>query len=599
MCGISGIVSSEGVSLPLLTAIRDTMVHRGPDGCGNYISDCGKVGLSHRRLSIVELTELGAQPMVSHCDRYVITYNGEVYNHKELRNELVELGVVFKGNSDTEVVLNAYAVWREHCLQKFNGMFSFAIYDKEQETLFLARDRFGIKPLYYVFLDTGDFVFASELKAICAHPKFKREINKEAVLDYFRYRYIPSPKTIWKSSYKLPQSHYAIYDFKTSSFEVKKYYDLEKIVQNKSSSINDVEKKLSSAVSMQLEADVEVGAFLSGGLDSSSITALALEYHKKIKTFSIGFSPEEFSELKYSKQVSDYLGIHHEYQVLDHIEKEILEHFSDIYDEPLADSSCIPTISLCKMTSKHLKVVLSGDGGDEVFSGYNWYSSYLKDYTSFKNTVINKLISLFGGKDINDIRCFENYYSNLLLGRFDHSVFEKMFSADFYNEVKNYRGDIFNSSLNRKNKSVRAIQFVDLNTFLPDDILVKVDRASMAYSLETRVPMLDHELVESVLSLDECDFPSSSTGKPILKKIVKGRLPEDIFTRDKKGFSAPVTQWEITQNMFSSLPFGILVEENIILKQYIEDLLTKEDDKSKAMLWMIYILENWCLKWLK
>jgi len=599
MCGISGYITKNTIDEDDLSLIRDELVHRGPDGFGNFTSEDKKVGLSHRRLSIVDLSENGSQPMASLDNNYAITYNGEVYNHKEIRIELETKGYKFKSSCDTEVILYSYIEWGNDCLNKFNGMFAFAIYDKQNRQLFMARDRFGIKPFYYAFLENGDFVFASEIKAILKHPNFIKEINIPAVGDYFKYRYIPAPATIWNNVYKLEHSYCAVYDIETQSFNKNKYYDLNSIVKSKNTTIKDVEDALDYAIKMQLEADVEVGTFLSGGMDSSSITAISKKYKKDIKTFSIGFVPEEFSELKYSKEVAEFLGVEHIYEMVDNIDENIIDKLSYFYDEPLADSSCVPTYILSEMTAKHLKVVLSGDGGDEIFSGYNWYRKYKEDYKKYRTNVVNKVRALFFDLPKAHIDNFEEYYNKLLLNRFDNSIFKEMFPEEVYNQIEQGDKRLMEKYLDDDFKSVRAIQFVDINTFMVDDILVKVDRATMAHSLESRVPLLDHNLVEAVLCLPESEFPQDTTGKTVLSNMVCDKLPNSVFNRMKKGFSAPIMSWSFMEDNVNKLAEGKLVKDGYIKKKFIEELLENKYKNSQAILWMIFVLDNWMLKWLK
>ena len=599
MCGIIGYISKNEVFSDVLTSMRDELVHRGPDGYGSYISDDKHVGFAHRRLSIIDLSKTGAQPMISSNEEYVITYNGEVYNHAEIRGELEAKGYRFRGTSDTEVVLNAYIEWKEKCLDKFNGMFAFAVYDKITDKIFLARDRFGIKPLYYAFLSNGDFAFASEIKALVKHPSFKKEVNFSSIKDYFKYRYIPSPKSIWKNVHKLEHSYYAYYNIKQSTFEKKQYYNLNNIILMKTSSLADVKKNLHTSIKLQLQADVETGAFLSGGMDSSSIVAIAQQYTTDIRTFSIGFEPQEFSELQYSKEVASYLGVKHISKIVTDIDNDIINQLAYYYDEPVADSSCVPTFILSKMTAEHLKVVLSGDGGDEVFSGYNWYDTYKRDYTKDIRSIINKIKRLFCKMPKNHIANFEEYYNRLLLNRFDNSVFKDMFCDDVYKKINQNEELLMEKYLKSNLNGVRGVQYVDLNTFMIDDILVKVDRATMAHSLESRVPLLDHNLVESVLCLPEEEFPSSSTGKPVLKYLVQDQLPSSVFNRQKKGFSAPVTSWDFCKKLLKGLPNCFWVEEGYINKQFILDLQVGKYRNGEAILWMILVLDRWAKKWLK
>jgi len=591
MCGITGLITKNQVDQNVLTKMREKLSHRGPDDAGIFINDVKNVGLAHRRLSILDLSEAGHQPMSSADKSIWITFNGEIYNYQEIKKELAELGYTFKSNTDTEMIIYAYQEFGTQCLEKFNGMFSFAIYDSNKNQIFCARDRFGIKPFHYGFLTNGDFVFASEIKALLEHPAFKKEIDFGALGDYFKYRYIPSPRTIWKNIKKLSPGHFGLLDLSNFNLKIEKYYDLpEKALDQPDSSVEEVEALIKDAVKKRLISDVEVGAFLSGGIDSSSISYFANQEHKNIKSFSIGFKPEKFSELPDSKLVAEFLGTNHITKIIDNVDDDLGEQLSHFYDEPHADSSNIPTFLLSKMTSEHVKVALSGDGGDEIFAGYRWYRQYLLDRK------IEKIKALFGiGQAIQDN--FENYYNKLLLNRFDNEKFKKFFTPETYNQVKNNNENLFEKYLNKSFHSVRKIQYVDLSTFMVDDILAKVDRASMAHSLEVRVPFLDHRLVEAVFKLSADDFPDDSYGKPVLKKIMKNKLPKSVLSKRKKGFSAPVTQWPFYQKANQIILKGNAVKDGIIQKKFIQDLIDNKYENSAGMVWMTYIFEKWYQKW--
>lgn len=591
MCGIAGYITKNQIDEMVLIKMRDALSHRGPDDAGIFINDVKNVGLAHRRLSILDLSEAGHQPMSSADKSIWITFNGEIYNYQEIKKELAELGYTFKSNTDTEMIIYAYQEFGTQCLEKFNGMFSFAIYDSNKNQIFCARDRFGIKPFYYGFLPNKDFVFASELKSIAEHPNFKKEINYGALGDYFKYRYIPSPRTIWKNIKKLPHGHFGILNLNNFDLKIEKYYNLPgKIIGQPNSTIEQVEELIKDSVKKRLISDVEVGAFLSGGIDSSSVSYFANKEHEKIKSFSIGFVPEKYSELSDSNLVAEFLGTNHITKVIENVEDDIGDQLAYFYDEPHADSSNIPTYLLSKMTSDHVKVALSGDGGDEVFSGYRWYRQYLLD------TKIEKIKNLFGAKKAINGN-FEKYYNKLLLNRFDNDKFNKFFTSDIYEQVKANDSDAFEKYLNKSFHSVRKIQYVDLSTFMVDDILAKVDRASMAHSLEVRVPFLDHRLVEAVFKLSADDFPDDSYGKPVLKKIMKNKLPKSVLSKRKKGFSAPVTQWPFYQKANQIILKGNAVKDGIIQKKFIQDLIDNKYENSAGMVWMTYIFEKWYQKW--
>ena len=587
MCGITGCITYESnVSRTILKKMRDTLSHRGPDGAGLYISSDKNIGLAHRRLSIIEISEKAHQPMCSKDQNIWITYNGEIYNFKEIKAQLIKKGYSFRSESDTEVLIYAYQEYGMEMLNKLNGMFAFAIYDKLKNRLILARDRFGIKPLYYGFINNKTFLFASELKAIVQHPEFKKEISFGALGDFFKYRYIPAPRSIWNNVNKLAHGHYAILDIPEFELNIQQYYSLPEILREKTkSSLEEVDFFLNDAIKKTLVSDVEVGSFLSGGLDSSTISAIAKETQPSLKTFSIGFKPEKYSELSYSKSVASFLKIKHLTKTIDQVDHQFIKQLAYYYDEPHADSSNIPTYLLSELTSKHLKVSLSGDGGDEVFSGYNWYTQYLNKYEADSAS--------------NIIPNFETYYNKLLLNRFNDNLFEKCFTPEVYSKIQKENVNLFEQYICNDFKSVRAIQYIDMNTFMIDCVLTKVDRASMANSLETRIPLLDYRLVESVFSLPEDIFYSDSINKPILKKIMSGKIPDEVLTRDKKGFSAPVHNWQIQNHIKKHLPHSLLIQDNIINKTFITDLINNKFPNSSGMIWMIYIFDLWYQQWFK
>ena len=589
MCGIAGYISnSYTFDEKIISNMCDQLKHRGPDDSGTYISDTKAVILGHRRLSILDISEAGHQPMCDENGTIWITYNGEVYNYKELRKRLESLGHFFKSNSDTEVIIHAYEQYGVECLNLFNGMFAFCIYDSDKNHLFLVRDRFGIKPLYYTYLQNRGFAFASELKALTVHPDFNKSLNYSSVGEYFKYRYIPGHKTIWKDGFKMRPGHYGIYDLSASELTIKEYYNLYDKISYGCSNLKEIENLVYDSVKLRLISDVEVGTFLSGGVDSSIISAIASEYSTGIKSFSIGFKPEKYSELTYSKEVARYIKTEHITDCIDDINKNLLEEILYYYDEPIADSSCIPTFILSILTAKYVKVALSGDGGDEVFSGYNWYNQYLTKFN-----IINKALHYLKTTK------FEEDYSRLLLNRFSENTFRKFFNIDVYKEFKLNEENIFSLNYKRQLKGLRRIQFVDFYTFMIDDILVKVDRASMAKSLEIRVPYLDHRLVEKVFSLNKKDFPFNSFDKPVLKGIIGDKIPKKIHNRAKKGFSAPITKWDFYKSVNDIVMSGNAINDKLFNQQFVEEIINCKHQNSDGMLWMIFIFEIWYSKWCK
>jgi asparagine synthase (glutamine-hydrolysing) len=601
MCGIVGytVAGRKRIDEATLVEMREALFHRGPDDAGLYVSDDGMVGLAHRRLAIIDLSSNALQPMQNEDGSVWIVFNGEIYNFPELKEDLVDKGHIFRSNSDTEVIIHAYEEYGTSCVDLLCGMFAFGIYDENEQLIFLGRDRFGIKPLYYCLFEDRTFAFASELKSLLKLPGFDPEIHYGALGDYFKYRYIPAPRTIWKNVHKLQHGHCAIYDVSAGSLTNWQYYSLSKsVAKRKSSDLEEVEHNFRRSVKRHLISDVEVGTLLSGGIDSSAVTAIACVFHPQIRSFSIGFKPDRFSELPYSQSVAQHLKIDHIFQVMGDLDEGLMDLLPTYYDEPLADSSCLPTFILCGMVSAHVKVVLSGDGGDELFGGYSWYKSYLSDLS---NNVFRKIFPLgrvFFKKNVSPTIDFENYYSKLLLDRFDREKLKELFSPEVFDAYSECDERLYERYADNPFKSVRYLQYIDMNTFMVDDILTKVDRASMAHSLEVRVPLLDHELVESVCCLDEKTFPTDSTDKRVLKLLVEDMLPGEILTRKKMGFSAPVASWETFGKVGEFLLEGRTVADGLFQKDFVQKLTAGKYPNSPGMLWMMYVFEKWYRKWI-
>ncbi|MFH1550684.1 MAG: asparagine synthase (glutamine-hydrolyzing) [Planctomycetota bacterium] len=602
MCGIAGycITRHGKVERDILIGMRDSLAHRGPDDAGLYISPDKKVGLAHRRLSIIDLSSDAAQPMANEDESIHLVYNGEIYNYKEIRQDLAGKGHMFRSRSDTEVIIHAYEEYGAGYLEFFNGMFAFALYDANSRLLFLARDRFGIKPLHYGFLADGSFVFASELKAVTRHPAFSKEIFLPALGDYFKYRYIPADRTIWKNIHKLTHGCCATLNLETGRLETRRYYSLDERVRNRpASTLEEVEANLNDAVAKRLVADVEVGALLSGGIDSSAITAIANGKQRGIKSFSIGFEPLEYSELPFSKKVAEYLGTNHITKTVAGFDDDIVTKLALCCDEPLADSSCLPTYILCEMVSGHVKVALSGDGGDEVFAGYEWYKTYLNSYRKhLKYNVAWKIKRLFGA-DGRVLPGFEKRYNKILLDRFTPALLKKLFTPEAAGDVLDGNESLFERYTSNPWSGVRAVQHIDMNTFMVDDILTKVDRTSMAHSLEVRVPLLDHALVESVFALGEADFPSDSVGKPVLKRLARGLIPDEVMHKRKQGFSAPLNKWKHFDRIGDEAREGSAVKDGLLRRDFVAALQNGSMPRSEAMLWMIFVFEMWYRRWVR
>lgn len=588
MCGITGFFRSdfrENEYSKILTKMAENIIHRGPDD-GSYWYDLdSKIGLAHRRLSILDVSKAGAQPMKSVNERYVISYNGEIYNHIELRQELLsdKLVLGWNGSSDTETLLAGFENWGiKSTLKKCIGMFALAVWDKQERILTLARDRIGEKPLYYGW-QGNTFLFGSELKSFYPHPEFKKEINTDALNSLLRYYNVSAPISIYKGIYKLrPGSILSIKD-KGSKMITETYWSVKDnfVPENRKRNycndtdiLNDFEKLMLDAVGKQMISDVPLGAFLSGGIDSSLIVAMMQsQTSSPIKTFTIGFQEEGYNEAEYAKVVAKHLQTDHtELYVSSQDALDVIPKLPEIYDEPFADSSQIPTYLVSKLASNSVKVSLSGDGGDELFSGYNRYLMADKIWNKMKMVPIpirKGLSSMLSGVSPASWDNIANIIEHILpkyarlnnLGdKFNKGIglISSSSIVDLYLWLVTHWDKPTDLVLNGKDltlieyfdnhnlenfDNVQGMMCMDLLTFLPDDLLVKIDRAAMAVSLETRAPFLDHRLIEFSLSLSQKYKVRNGNTKWLLKEVLKKYLPKETFHRPKTGFAVPVGQW--------------------------------------------------------
>ena len=607
MCGIVGIIDFESkIDSELLKRMRDTLSHRGPDGAGIYLTRDSKVGLAHRRLSIIDLSSAGNQPMCNENGTIWVTYNGEIYNFQELRKELEKCGHIFKSHSDTEVIIHSYEEWGEMCVNKFRGMFAFGIFDEKNEKLFLARDRFGIKPLFY-YWDGERFIFGSEIKAIITHPKVKRDIDLSAIYDYLTYMYIPTPKTIYKNIKKLPPAHSLAFD--NESINIKEYWDVH--FESKEMSEKEcgdlVNKYLTESMKMHLISDVPIGVFLSGGLDSSIVTAkMSNLIEEPAKTFSIGFDVKEHSEIEYARIVANrFKTDHYEKIVAKDVLDEMLPKVICMYDEPCSNSSAIPTYHVSKLAKERVKVVLSGDGGDEVFAGYSWYDRWLnvqkfncipsclkRSAFDIANALSKRIKLLPNPNFIAYIFLphggLEQY--GYLMSVFTPEEKRDFLSEDFLQDFSGYDDYwYFRKYWREELDSISRMQYLDMKTYLHEDCLTKVDRASMAVGLEVRVPFLDHKLVETVASFPPSLRYNNGEKKYILKRAMEDVLPKEILERGKKGFSAPIGRW-LDKNMVERL----ILKGECMKRGIFDEKLANNLDKFKgAKRFSLMVLEKW------
>jgi asparagine synthase (glutamine-hydrolysing) len=598
MCGIAGFNWKNEEQIRRMT---QKIAHRGPDGDGHFCDE--KVSLGHRRLAIIDLSDGGRQPM--NFQHLWITYNGEIFNYLQIRQELSQLGHTFQSSSDTEVILHAYAEWGREAVKKFNGEWAFCIYDKNRNELFLSRDRWSIKPLYY-WHEGQKFVFASEIKAIL-EIKPDKQINEKALNQYFYQKYTLAEQSIYTGIKSIPSSCSTIYKLDSDEFLIEEYYNLQHEVE-KATKINlderlfEIEKCLPAAIIKRLVADVPVGAFLSGGLDSSYISAIISYTVNKPKTFTIGFSESSFDEVPFAEKVAKHINTEHYTQYLA-FNDDLIETVFSKMDEPFGDSSILPTFLLSKMTREQVTVSLSGDAGDEIFGGYDTYLAYktAKFIPGFSIPALKSLVKLVPPSDKKVSLEFK--MKRFLRKTSPHPLQQHLdWMATFLpkerQKLLNEQTSNLESKFQHKETiSLQDIQLLDFKTYLQDDILRKVDMASMFNSLEARVPFLDFELVPFVLSLpDEYKIRFFKT-KWLLKNLAKTYLPKEIINRKKRGFSVPVSKWLTESELMKEyLLSKNNFAQNIINFEYVNQLykshLAKEKDNSRE-LWLVFVFNYW------
>lgn len=617
MCAITGIYTlKQQANTTWVQAMNNSLAHRGPDADGLAKSTSGYCILGHRRLSIIDLSTGANQPMQSACGKYTMVFNGEVYNFNAIKKDIEKYRKIeWKTNSDSEVILEAFATWGKQFVYKLNGMFAVAIFDNENEVLWLFRDRIGIKPIYY-FWDKEHFVFASELKAI---NQLKEQlggfsINRQAVGAFLRLGYIPTPHTIYNEVKKMPSGSFMAVT--QDGLNTETYWDIRKKVapktnQNEQEAKTELKKLIQNSVSQRLISDVPFGTFLSGGIDSSTVTAVAQSVSSKpINTFSIAFEEAKYNEAKYASQVAKHLKTnHHELMVSYTDALAQFDRMLTAYDEPFADSSAIPTMLVSKLAKEKVTMTLSGDGGDEQFLGYGMYTWANRLNKPLVHT-LRKPIAWALDKSNNRYKrasALFRYTKQEELPAHIFSVEQYLFSAQELNTIlqKEYQHPLnldLNPKLNRKLSVAENQAFFDLRYYLQDDLLVKVDRASMQFSLETRVPLLDHNIIEFSLNLDESLKQKNKTSKYLLKEVLYDYVPKKLFERPKWGFSIPLRQW--LKNELSYLRKQYLSKE--ILEKWqifdvakvleLEQRFLNGEDFLYNKLWLIIVLNSWLEK---
>lgn len=570
MCGISGIVDlreRRAIDVAQLQAMNAALSHRGPDGDGFHVEP--GAGLGHRRLSIIDL-EGGRQPLYNEDESVVVTYNGEIFNFQEVEAELLARGHRFRTRCDTEVIVHAWEEWGEQCLQRFNGMFAFAIWDRRNETLFLARDRLGVKPLFYAQLADGRIIFASELKALAKHPGMPRQVDPRAVEEYFAFGYVPDPRTIYRGVHKLEPGACLKLRRGAPAAAPTRYWDVplagsRGIAGTAADWEAELRARLKESVRKRLMSDVPLGAFLSGGIDSSSVVAMMREIGTNdILTCSIGFREPRYDESRFAQMVAQAKGTNHKAEVVEASDYSLLDRLVGIYDEPYADSSAIPTYRVCELARRHVTVALSGDGGDENFVGYRRYRLFATEELvrsrvplALRQAVFGPLGRWYPKLDwAPRVLRAKTTFQALARGTVDaylHGVSicsqdlrATLFSDSFRRELQGYDArEVFHGHVDGKEFSdpLSLVQYLDFKTYLPGDILTKVDRASMAHSLEVRTPFLDYEFVEWVASLPSDVKLKGGEGKHLLKEALRPLLPEEVLFRKKMGFAVPLDVW--------------------------------------------------------
>ncbi len=623
MCGIVGIFDSRErrpISRDLLQRMNDQQIHRGPDGEGTFFAP--GIGLGHRRLAIIDLSG-GAQPLYNEDETVVVVYNGEIYNFPGLADELIALGHRFRTRCDTEVIVHAWEEWGEACVERFRGMFAFAIWDSNRETLFLARDRLGIKPLYYAVRDDGTVSFASELKSLLVDPALPREIDLTAVEEYFAYGYVPDPKSIYRHVRKLEPGHVLSWRRGERPSGPRSYWQMSFERQDLGSEAEIGEaliEQIREAVDIRLVSEVPLGAFLSGGVDSSAVVAMMAELsNDPVNTCSISFEHPDFDESVYAAEVARRYDTDHHVRQVDPQSFDLVDRLATLYDEPYADSSAMPTYRVCALARERVTVALSGDGGDEIFAGYRRYrwnalEERVKSY--FPDAIRGPLFGALGRhypkldrapKFLRGKSTFQAIARDSAGGYFHgvsvlyDDIRRALYSDRFKRDLQGYHaGEVLAGHMRAAptDDHLSSIQYADIKTYLAGDILTKVDRASMAHSLEVRVPLLDHKLVEWAGGVPAGLKLKGREGKYILKKSLESKLSNNILYRDKMGFAVPLSSWfrgPLKGRVRDALGGPILADTGLFDTGYLTTLVDQHQSGERehaAVLWSLLMFES-------
>jgi asparagine synthase (glutamine-hydrolysing) len=626
MCAITGMLAADAaatVSASLLRRMNDVQAHRGPDQHGIHIES--GVGLGHRRLSIIDLSG-GRQPLFNEDETVVVVYNGEIYNFQDLARELMARGHRFRTHSDTEVIVHAWEEWGAGCVERFRGMFAFALWDRNRQTLFLARDRLGIKPLHYAWLADGSLIFGSELKALKAHPDLPRVLAPEAVEEYFAFGYVPEPRTIYAGVHKLPAGHHLTVRRGGARNQPQQYWDVPFAIDPRidaATAGDELIERLREAVRLRLIAEVPLGAFLSGGVDSSAVVALMAQIMDAqgtgpVNTCSISFGDPAFNESRYAEQVAQRYATAHRTEQLDVERFDLLDTLAGLYDEPYADSSALPTYLVCALARRQVTVALSGDGGDENLAGYKRYQWHLQEQrlrgllpAAVRRTLFGPLgrayPPLLGApRFLRAKATFQALARDAVNGYFniiavlDDNLRTGLYSPELKRRLQGYGAVQVlrrHAAASPTEDPLSLVQYLDMKTYLVDDILTKVDRASMAHALEVRVPLLDHELVEWMSSLPPDLKLSGGDGKHLFKSALRAHLPEGLLYRPKMGFAVPLASWfrgPLRERVRTALLGPRLADTGLLDRRSLVSLLDTHDSGRRdqsAALWSVLMFD--------
>jgi len=633
MCGFVGYISTHK-DINTINKMLKIQAYRGPDDSGVFVDNIRDkhIHFGHNRLSIQDTSSQAHQPFVSDCENYVIVYNGEVYNFKLIKTQLEKLGYKFISSSDTEVILYAYKAWGIKCLEKFIGMFAFSILDKKQNKMYLVRDRAGVKPLYY-YVSDGNFIFSSELKSFHEHPSFIKSLNKDSLPYYFQFGYIPAPHTIYENTYKLNPGCYLEYDLKANSYEISSYWNVDdcytknKIDKNEKEVLNDLEDILTDSVNLRMISDVPVGVFLSGGYDSSLVTALLSKNSARdIHTFTIGFKDKKYNEAEHAKAIAKHFKTEHtEYYISNKDMLDKVESLPFFYDEPFGDSSAIPTMIVSEMARKDVTVALSADGGDEAFCGYSKYfllNKFAPIFSSkFKQTMASGMLSLLDGKKaerINGILPKKIRQTNVRdkFNKLQRAIKSKSLEDMFINASSYVDKNIISDFLKVKPSAglysdfkipkglsfIDQMMLVDYKTFMVGDVLTKVDRATMSVSLEGREPLLDHRIIEYMARVPVSLKYKNNQGKYLSRQILYKYIPQALIDKPKAGFQIPLVEWlqrDLKPLVEKYLDASKLDEDVFNVSEVVglKNQLFAGNPENVNAVWFILMYEMWKERW--